>query len=84
MPKNVASDSCRLPFYHQKELFLSLLLNYFNVETNYKDISLRNRWLHLIFIILTHNLPKLVIKITNTAKVDFKHPIYRLLCRNLP
>ena len=37
------------------------------------DFSLRNHWLHLIFIILTRNLPKLVI---NTAKVDFKHPIY--------
>ena len=37
------------------------------------DFRIRNHWLHLIFIILIHNLPKLVI---NTAKVDFKHPIY--------
>ena len=37
------------------------------------DFSLRNHWLHLIFIILMHNLPKLMI---NTAKVDFKHYIY--------
>ena len=79
MPKHVASDSCRLPYYNQKELTLSLLLNYFNVETNYSDFSLRNHWLHLIFIILTHNLPELVIKTTYTAKMDYKHPIYIMM-----
>ena len=73
--KHIASDC---PIKHQKELILLLLLNYFNVQTNCSDIRLRNHRLHLTFIVLMQNLPKLVIKTTSTANIDYRHTLYRL------